>query len=236
MVLLSSHFLEILLKILLWWTALCTWKYMPTKQSGVWKDSWISFWQNKYHCSRLSWTQCSKKWLGCCCASRGACPAWCTSSWEWGPPGAAVGGICHLLQWMVVREGEGSTGAPAPGRCCFAFTLTDGLGNAQQAKGTLWCARRDKSLSPDCSFFVSVIWRRCWTFLLLLKHCEKKGWREQGATSNFVRQGLFFSDVSASLDDSSNDSWRFLRALEAPLPGSVFWGAEEGLGKKGTAE
>lgn len=104
MVLLSSHFLEILLKILLWWTALCTWKYMPTKQSRVCKDSWIWFWQNTSRCSHFSWIQCSKKWLGCCCASRAAYPAWCPSSREWGPPGAAAGDICHLVQWWPGRE------------------------------------------------------------------------------------------------------------------------------------
>lgn len=145
MVLLSSHFLEILLKILLWWTALCTWKYMPTKQSGVWEDSWISFWQNTPHCSHFSWIQCSKKWLGCHCASRGACPAWCTSSWSGAPLGQQLVAFVTFCSGWWPGEGEGSTGAPAPGRHCLAFTLRDGLGNAQEDTGMLWCARGIKS-------------------------------------------------------------------------------------------
>lgn len=241
MVLLSSHFLEILLKILLWWTALCTWKYIPTKQSGLWEDSWTSFWQNTSRCSHFSWIQCSKKWLGCCCASRGACPAWCTSSWEWGPPGAAVGGICHLLQWMVAREGEGSTGASAAGRHCFASTLRDELGNAQEATGMLCCARRDKRLFPDCSFLVRVAF---WSDIAGLFSCclntvgRKDGGRHLLARSYEqlcqARVDLFrcFSFPSWS----RNDSWRFLRTLEAALLGSVFWGDGEGLGKKGTVK
>lgn len=98
----------------------------------------------------------------------GASPAWCTSSWEWGPPGAAVGGICHLLQWMVAREGEGSTGPSAAGRHGFASTLRDGLGNAQGATGMLWCVRRDKRLFPDCSFSVRVT---CWSDIVGLFSC-----------------------------------------------------------------
>lgn len=88
MVLLSSHFPEILLKILLWWTALCTWKYVPTKQSGVRKDSRLSVWQSTSPCSHFPpGSTAVKKWLWPRCASRGVCPAWCTSSWEQGSPG-----------------------------------------------------------------------------------------------------------------------------------------------------
>lgn len=81
---LLSHFLEILLKILLWWTVLCTWEYMPTKQSGIWKDSQILVWQSTSPCFQfLSWVHCSEKWLRPQCASRGMCSASCTLSWEW---------------------------------------------------------------------------------------------------------------------------------------------------------
>lgn len=84
MVLLSSHFLEVLLKILLWWTALCTWKYMPIK-SGTGKDSWILVWQSTPTCLHFSpGSTIVKKWLGPWHTPRDACPAWCTSSWEQG--------------------------------------------------------------------------------------------------------------------------------------------------------
>lgn len=107
--------------------------------------------------SCLSRIHRSKKWRRPRCASRGACPAWRTSSGEQGSPGdSARRHLSPPAGSGGPGEGEGgregARGAPAPGERRFASALRAGLG----AAGVLRCARRDGGLSPDLRVFVRV--------------------------------------------------------------------------------
>lgn len=148
MVLLSSHFLEVLLKILLWWTALCTWKYMPTK-SGAGKDSWILLWQTTPTCAHFSPGSTVVKSdleLGMHPGMRVLPDAHPPGSRT--PLGTALGGICHLLWWAMAQGGRGSKRSPCPRQAMLRLCAQSWVGTCSGShRHAVVCQEAGKTLS-----------------------------------------------------------------------------------------